>query len=269
MTEPELVTSTQRPHQMWAAGDVSLAMPATVLVAEALCEAVDIRPGQRVLDVATGSGDAALAAARRWAAVRGIDAIPALLERARERARAERLHVGFQLGDTEAIPFPDAAFDVVLSGCGAMFVSDHRQTAQEMVRVCRPGGTIGLATWTPDGFIGAIVRATATYVAPPPCPDPPTLWGSEERLHGLFGDAVRWCQVRTRSVALPYRSLEHVITLFRTSFGPTRAAFAALDAPSQQALARTLTAVAQQFNRSGDAALLVPGDYLELVAVKT
>jgi len=239
-----------------------------MIVSELLCEAVDLRAGQRVLDVATGSGNTALAAARRWCEVTGIDYVPALLERGRERAAAERISITFQEGDAEQIPFPDSSFDAVLSTFGAMFAPNQERAAQELLRVCRPGGKIGLANWTPDGFVGTYFRAIVQYAPPPPGLTPPILWGTEERLRELFGESVASLQITRRSVVARYRSVQHWLEIFRTYFGPTLKAFEVLDAAGQENLARDLVSVVLRFNRSGDETIVIPSDYLEVVATK-
>jgi len=228
----------QRQQATWAAGDFGVVATNATLVGELLCEALDVRAGQKVLDVATGSGNTALSAARRSCDVVGIDYVPALLERARERAAAERLQLSFQEGDAENIPLPDASFDVVTSTFGAMFAPDQERAASELLRVCRPGGKIGMANWTPDGWTGAMFRATTQHVPPPAGIKPPTLWGTEERLRELFSDGISSLQATRRSNVFRYRSAEHWLDTFRTYFGPTIKAFEALDPAGQEALAR-------------------------------
>lgn len=258
----------QRQQHIWAAGDFSRVATIQILVSELLCEAVDVRAGQTVLDVATGSGNTALAAARRWCEVAGIDYVPALLEHARQRAAVERLPITFREGDAENLPFPDASFDVVLSTFGAMFAPDQERTARELLRVCRPGGKIGMTNWTPDGFTGGIFRATSRYIPPPPGLKPPVLWGTEERLRELFGDGIAALRVTRRSCVVRYLSVQHWLEFFRTYFGPTLKAFEALDATGQENLTRDLLDVACHFNRSGDDTMVMPSDYLEVVATR-
>ena len=265
---PDLAEVKERQQRAWASGDYSVLGAAFVIISELLCEAVDLRPGQRVLDVATGSGNTALAAARRYGEVTGIDYVPALLERGRERAAAERLPVAFQEGDAEDLSFPDAAFDVVLSTIGAMFAPDQEKTADELLRVCRPGGRIGLANWTPDGFVGGILRVHARYLPPPPGLKPPVLWGTEERLHELFGQDVTSLRVTKRTFFYRYPSPEHYWNLMRTYNGPTIRAFQALDAEVQENLVAELIELTHRLNRSGDETMVVPGDYLEVVAIR-
>jgi SAM-dependent methyltransferase len=198
----------QRQQAAWSTGDYSAVGARLYITSELLCEAVDLRAGERVLDVACGSGNAALAAARRFCQVTGVDYVPALLERARERAQAERLEATFQEGDAEALPFPDASFDVVLSTCGAMFAPDQEQTASELLRVCRPGGRIGMVNWTPDSYVGGLFKAIGGHLLPPPGVRPPVQWGSEERLRELFGPDVR-ISVPKRSFLWRFPSAAH------------------------------------------------------------
>ena len=221
------------------------------ITGELLCEAVDLRPGQRVLDVAAGNGNATLAAARRWADVTSTDYVAALLERGRAKADAERLPVTFQEADAEDLPFADSSFDVVLSVFGVMFTPNQEQAAQELLRVCRPGGKIGLANWTPDGFIGHVFRTIGKYIPPPAGVKPPALWGTEQRLRELFGDGISELTVNRRMFVFRYRSAEHWLEVFRTYYGPVLKAFAALDAEGQAGLARDLTELLQRFNQGG------------------
>jgi len=194
----DIVTVKQRQQVAWASGDYAAVGARFPIIAELLCESVDLRADERVLDVACGHGNAALAAARRFCQVTGVDYVPALLDRARRRAEAEGLEATFQEGDAEALPFGDDSFDVVLSACGAMFAPDQERTASELLRVCRPGGRIGMVNWTPDSYVGELFRAIGRHLPPPPGVRPPVLWGSEERLHELFGPGV--------SISAPRRS---------------------------------------------------------------
>jgi len=258
----------RRQQQAWAAGDFSMIGAGLVLVGELLCEAIDLRAGQDVLDVATGSGNTALAAARRRGRVVGIDFVPAALERARERAAAERLPVTFQEGDAENLPFPEASFDIVLSTFGVMFAPDQEKAARELLRVCRPGGKIGMANWTPDSLVGEVFRITARYVQPPPGLKPATLWGTEERLRELLGDGIRSLRTTGRVHVFRNLSVEHHEEFLRTYSGPTQKAFEALDAAGREALARDRLEILHRFNRSGDETLVAPSDYLEVVALR-
>ncbi len=265
---PDLAAIKARQQQTWATGDFAVVASIINIVGETLCEAVDLRPGWAVLDVATGSGNAALAAARRFCEVTGVDFVPALLERGRERAAAERLPVTFLEGDAEALPFPDAAFDAVLSTFGVMFAPDQERAAAELLRVCRPGGKIGLANWTPDGLAAELFRTVGRHVPPPLGLRPPTLWGTEERLRELFGDRIGSLELRRRTAVQRFRSPQHWLEVFRTYFGPTARAFEAVGPRGEEALARDLLALVERFNRSGDATLVLPSDYLEVVATR-
>lgn len=256
-----------RQQATWSLGDYSMVATPLVVVSETLCEAVDLRAGQRVLDVATGSGNTAIAAARRHCDVTGIDYVPALLERGRERASAERLPIAFQEGDTESIPFEDAAFDVVLSTFGAMFAPNQEQAARELLRVCKPGGRIGMANWTPEGLAGRMFRVVGGYLPPSGAP-PPSVWGTEEGLRRLLGGGISDLSVARRGFVFRYRSSEHWLDTFRTYFGPVRRVFQALEAEKQDALARDLTGLIEECNQSGDSTIVAPSEYLEVVATR-
>lgn len=252
----------------WAAGDYAAFGSRLQIVSELLCEAVDLRPGQRTLDVATGNGNTALAAARRSAKVTGLDYVPALLERARERAAAERLEAEFLEGDAESLPFEEGSFDVVLSTIGVMFAPDQGATARELLRVCRPGGRIGLASWTPDGFSGRLPEVFARYRSPPAGLDSPMLWGTEERLRELLGPGVEELRTARRSFVFRYRSIGAYLDALRSQIGPTRSAFLALEPKRQRSLERDVEELVGSFNVSGDETLVVPAEYLEAVATR-
>ncbi len=266
MTDFSAVKSRQQ--GMWATGDFAMIGWHTVFPGELLCEAVDLRAGQRVLDLATGSGNTALAAARRNCEAVGIDYVPALIERARERARAERLPAQFEVGDCEEIPFPDSSFDVVLSVYGSMFAPRPEQAANEMLRVCRPGGQVGMTNWTPAGFWGQTFQLQARYNPPPAGLRPPTEWGTEERLHQLFGDRLGPLQVTQRSASFRFRSNEHWMDVFSSFFGPIMTTLASLDVPRRVAYRRELDGILSRFNRATDGSLVVCADYLEVVGTK-
>ena len=266
-TQPDLVAVKQRQQATWASGDYAVIGTTLSLTGELLCEAVNVRPDQRVLDVAAGNGNATLAAARRWANVTSTDYVPALLERGRIRAAAERLPVQFQEADAEQLPFADGSFDVVLSVFGVMFTANQEQAAAELLRVCRSGGTIGLANWTPEGFIGNVFRTIGKHVPPPAGVKSPALWGTEQRLGELLGDGVAAMTVTRRHFVFRYRSPEHMLEVFRTYYGPMLKAFAALDATARAALEHDLIAVMARFNQGGDA-LVVPSEYLEVVMTR-
>ena len=265
---PDFAAIKARQQQMWTSGDYNEIGVRILLMSELLCEAVDVRAGQTVLDVATGSGNAALAAARRFCEVTGVDYVSTLLERGRRRAATEGLPVSFQHGDAESLSFPDGSFDVVLSVVGAMFAPNQEQVAGELLRVCRPGGKIGLANWTPDGFIGELFRTIGKYVPPPAGLKPPSLWGTEERLRELFGDGIASLHVTRRSFMFRFRSPEHYVEFMRANSGPTLKAFEALDPSTQGHLAHDITELVNRFNRADDGTVAYPGDYLEVVATK-
>ncbi len=265
---PDLAAIKQRQQITWSSGDYAVIGTTLTIIAEQLCETVDLRPASKVLDVACGHGNTALAAARRWCDVTAIDYVPELLARGRERAAAERLAVHFQEGDAEAIPFPDDSFDVALSTVGVMFAPNQEQTASELLRVCRPGGKIGLANWIPNGFVGDMFRAIGRNVPPPAGLKPPALWGTEERLRELFGGRVATLQTIRRSFFFRYRSPQHWLAVFRGYYGPMLKAFESLDAAGQQRLASDLLEVAHRFNQSGDQTFVAPGEYLDVLAVK-
>jgi ubiquinone/menaquinone biosynthesis C-methylase UbiE len=257
-----------RQQAAWASGDYAVVGTTLQIVGEELCEALDIRPGQQVLDVAAGNGNVSLAAARRWCHVIATDYVPELLERARERAAADRLDISFRAADAEALPFGSGSFDVVVSTFGVMFTANHARAADEMSRVCRPGGKIGLANWTPDGFIGQLFKTIGKHIGPPPGAKSPALWGVPERIAEMFGANAASIRCVQRSFAFRYRSADHWLQVFKTYYGPVLKAFAALGPDKQAELERDLRALIAQFNRSGDDSMVVPSDYLEIVITR-
>lgn len=265
---PDLDAVKARQRAAWSAGDYAEIGARLQIVGESLCEAVDLRAGSRVLDVAAGNGNAALAAARRWCEVVATDYVPALLDRARERAEVDRLAIEFREADAEDLPFADASFDAVLSTFGVMFTPDQERAAREMLRVCRPGGRIGLANWTPESFIGQLFRTIGRYVPPAAGLKSPALWGTEVRLAELFGPGATAIEARPRYFVFRYRSPQHWLEVFRTYYGPLNKTFGALDAGKQAALAGELIALMQRSNRSGDATLVLPSEYAEVVITK-
>ena len=256
-----------RQQAMWASGDFAVIGTTLQIVGELLCEAVDLQAGERVLDVAAGNGNATLAAARRFAAVTSTDYVPALLESGRRRAEAEGFDIAFKVADAEDLPYPDAGFNVILSTFGVMFAPDHHQAASEMMRVCRKGGRIGLASWTPSGFLGQLFRVVAAYVPPMPGVRSPLLWGTEGHIQHLFQGAGRIVHT-PRHFAFRYRSPEHWVEVFRTYYGPVHKAFAALDAEKRAALDADLIALLRQSDRGGSSGLVVPAEYLETVITR-
>ena len=265
-TVPDFAAIKQRQQVTWASGDFAVIGTTLQIVGESLAEAADVRAGERVLDVAAGNGNATLAAARRFAEVTSTDYVPALLDKGRERARAEDLSVRFQVADVEALPFDDESFDVVLSTFGVMFAPDQKRAAREMLRVLKPGGRLGLANWTPQGFIGRLFKVIGAHIPPPAGLKSPALWGTEAHLAELFDGAQIRCE--RRFFNFRYRSAAHWVQVFRDFYGPTHKAFAALDAPGQQALEDDITALLQQMNTAGAASLVVPAEYLEVVINK-
>jgi SAM-dependent methyltransferase len=267
-TQPDLNAVKQRQQQAWASGDFSVVAARIVLVAEQLCDTADLHAGWRVLDVAAGSGNAAIAAARHGCTAVGVDYVPALLERGRKRAAAEGLPVELLEGDAESLPFPDASFDAVTSVFGSMFAPDHTQAAAELLRVCRPGGTIALASWTPEGFIGELFRTVATHVPPPAGVPSPMLWGTEAHLRELFGEGIASLEVTERTFTFRFLSAEEFVTFFRLWYGPTLKAFAALNDVAGDALERDLIELVRRFDRLGSDAIAIPATYTEAVAVR-
>ncbi len=264
----DLVALKNRQQTAWASGDYAVIGSTLQLVGEQLAEACDLHCDDRVLDVAAGNGNATLAAARRGAHVTSTDYVASLLERGAERARAEGLQVTFQAADAEALPFEDASFDAVLSTFGVMFAPDHAKAASEMARVCRPGGRIGLANWTPDGFIGQLFKTLGRQLPPPAGVQPPSLWGTEAHLHTLFGDRAAAIVVTPRMFNFRYRSAAHFIDVFRTWYGPVHKAFLALPADKATALEHDLTELLNTTNRAGPGTLVVPSEYLEIVVTR-
>jgi ubiquinone/menaquinone biosynthesis C-methylase UbiE len=238
------------------------------MVGESLCEAVDLLSTERVLDVAAGDGNASLAAARRFADVVSTDYVPELLEQGRRRADAERVPLAFRVADAEELPFADGSFDVVLSTFGVMFAPRQERAASEMLRVAKPGGRIGLASWTPEGFIGKLFDVVRRFVPPPPGLRSPMAWGQETRLVELLGPRASGLRTERKTYVFRYRSPEHFVDYFRTYYGPTHRAFAALDAVGQAALQQALLALLRESDRSGGSALAVPAEYLEAVVTK-
>jgi ubiquinone/menaquinone biosynthesis C-methylase UbiE len=258
----------ERQQQAWASGDFAVVAARMSLVAERLADTADLHAGWQVLDVATGSGNAALAAARLGAVAVGIDYVPPLLERGRERAAAEDLDVEFVEGDAESLPFADASFDAVTSVFGAMFAPDHARAAAELLRVCRPGGRIALASWTPDGFIGDLFRTVAAHVPPPAGVASPMLWGTEAHLRELFREEIESLEVREQTFTFRFTSAEAFVAFFRRSYGPTVKAFAALEGAARDALEHDLVALARRHDRLGTGATAIPATYLEAVATR-
>jgi SAM-dependent methyltransferase len=265
---PDLAALKRRQQQTWASGDFHVVGARIVLTAEHLVDAADLRAGWNVLDVATGSGNAAIAAARLGCTVVGVDYVPALLERGRRRAAVEGLDVVFVEGDAEAVPFPDGSFDAVTSVFGAMFAPDQTRAAMELLRVTRPGGTIALASWTPDGFIGELFQTVGAHVRPPAAIPSPMLWGSESHLRQLLGHGITSLDVQERTFTFRFQSAESFVTFFRLWYGPTLKAFAALNDVAGDALETDLIDLVKRHDRLGDGAVAVPAAYTEAIAVR-
>jgi SAM-dependent methyltransferase len=265
----ELDAIKTRQRATWASGDYGIIGTTLQIVGESLCEAIDLRAGSKVLDVAAGNGNCSLAAARRWCEVTSTDYAPSLLQHGRRRAEADRFAITFQEADAEALPFADNAFDVVLSSFGVMFTPNHARAAGELVRVCRRGGRIGLANWTPRGFIGRLFSVLGRHVPPPSALVPPSRWGLEEHLEELFGASASELRVNHREFVFRYRSAAHWIDGFRTWYGPVHKVFMALSPDGQHRLEHDLMSLIADFNRSGDATMVVPSEYVEVVVVKT
>lgn len=264
---PDLGAVKARQQAAWASGDYAIVGTTLQIVGESLAEAMDLRAGSRVLDVAAGNGNATLAAARRWAEVTSTDYVPALLDRGRARAEAEALPVTFREADAEALPFADGSFDAVLSTFGVMFTPDQDRAAAEMLRVCRGGGKIGLANWTPEGFIGQVFKTIGRHVPPPAGVRPPSQWGTRARLEELFGHAAT-VAAEPRHFTFRYRSPAHFVGIFRQWYGPVVKAFAALSEDRRPELEADLLDTVARFNRADDGTVVAPGEYLEVVVTK-
>src|SRR6516165_2766704 len=268
LARADLAAVKQRQQGAWASGDYAVVGTTLQIVGEQLCEALDLRPGSKVLDVAAGNGNVTLAAARRWCDVTSTDYVAALLERGRERAAAEHLAVDFREADAEALPFPDASFDVVVSSFGVMFTPDQDKAAAELLRVCEPRGKIGLANWTPPGFIGQVFKTLGKYLPPPTGVKSPALWGTRERLDEMFAAQASDIVTEPRMFVFRYRSPEHWLDVFKTFYGPMLKAFAALEPNGQEALTDDLLALVGKFNRASDGTMAVHSEYLEVVIKK-
>jgi SAM-dependent methyltransferase len=266
--QPDLVAIKARQQATWASGDFGVIGTTLQIVGESLCEFVDMLAGEAVLDVAAGNGNASLAAARRFANVVSTDYVPQLLEQGRKRAAGDRLPIDFKVADAEDLPFDDGSFDVALSTFGVMFAPNHERTASELLRVVKSGGRIGLASWTPEGFLGDLFRTIAGFVPPPPGLKSPMAWGTETHLVALFGKQATDIRCERRNFMFRYRSAEHFIDIFRDYYGPTHKAFAALDAQRQRDLHERLVELLTRHNRAGRKSLVIPGEYLEVVVTK-
>jgi ubiquinone/menaquinone biosynthesis C-methylase UbiE len=263
---PDLAAVKAKQQGAWSSGDYAIVGATLQIVGEDLCEALDLRSGQSVLDVAAGNGNATLAAARRWCDVTSTDYVPALLERGQARAQAEGWKIEFRGADAEALPFSKASFDAVVSTFGVMFTPNQDKAAAEMLRVCKSGGKIGLANWTPGGFIGQVFKTLGKYLPPPP--KSPALWGTRARLDEMFATDARSIRAESRLFNFRYRSPEHFLAVFKTFYGPVLKAFAALDAAKGESLHNDLHALIVRMNRADDGTMVVPSEYLEVVVTK-
>jgi ubiquinone/menaquinone biosynthesis C-methylase UbiE len=266
---PELAALKSRQQVAWSSGNYAVVGTTLQIVGEQLCEAMDLRAGSKVLDVAAGNGMVSLAAARRWCDVTSTDYVPALLESGRARATANGLSIKFMEADAESLPFDDASFDAVVSTFGVMFAPNQAQAASEMMRVCKRGGRIGLANWTPDGFIGQVFKTLGKYLPQAQAGAKlPALWGTHSALDELFGSQASSIRAEPRFFNFRYKSAEHFLEIFKTYYGPVLKAFAALDAAAQQDLHNDLYALIVRMNKSGDATMVVPSEYLEVVITR-
>lgn len=265
---PDFSAIKAKQQSTWASGDFGRIGVRLQIVGESLCEAVDLHSEEKVIDVAGGNGNASLAAARRFAHVTSTDYVPALLDQGRRRAEADALPMAFEVADAEALPFADGTFDVALSSFGVMFAPNQPQAAAELLRVVRPGGRIGLANWTPDGFIGKLFEVVGSFVPPPAGVRSPMAWGTEPRLIELFGPRASDIRTERKTFAFRHPSPEHWVEYFRTYYGPMHRAFAALEESRRATFEEALTELAREWNRSARGALVVPGEYLEVVVTK-
>jgi len=266
---PDLKAVTEVQQQIWSKGDFAMVASIVYNASENLAEALRIVPDEKVLDVACGSGNGAISAARRsWGGTVGADYVPALLERGRERAAAERLEVEFVEADAQDLPFEDGSFDVAMSIFGAMFAPDQQQTADELLRVVKPGGRIGMANWTPAGSVGTMFQTISKHAPPPPGLDSPLRWGTEDRVRELFGDGIAELRAETRISRQPFRSPEHYIEFFRTYFGPTQTAYERVGPEGEAALTEDLRSFLAAANTAGDRAMVLEAEYLEVIATR-
>jgi len=267
-TAPDYTAIKSRQNATWSSGDYGKIGVTLQITGENLAEAMDLRPGSQVLDVAAGNGNATLAFARRWCEVISTDYVEKLLQEGQARAEAEALTVTHKIADAEDLPFEDESFDAVVSTFGVMFAPNQLQAAKEMLRVCRPGGKIGMANWKAEGFIGQVFKTIGAHVPPPAGVNPPSLWGSKQWIEDVFAARARSITVSDRFFVLRYRSPAHFLEFFRTYYGPIQKAFLALDATRQAALASDLNATIERFNTAAGGSMRVPSAYSEIVISK-
>jgi len=262
-TQPQVSDANavkERMHKVWTSGEYARIGNPIAIMGELLCEAVDLRSGDRVLDVATGSGNTAISAARRFCEVTGMDLAPESIEHARRRAEAEGMDITFEVGDAEDLPYPDASFDVVVSTVGVMFTPDQEKAAQELLRVCNPGGKIGLANWVPDGYVGNMFRTVGKHFPPPPGVKPPPLWGTEDRLRELLGGGASSMETRRRTYVFRYLSADHFIEHFRSYYGPVHKAFDSPGPDEREAMKSDLEELIDYWITSGEETAILPSD---------
>jgi ubiquinone/menaquinone biosynthesis C-methylase UbiE len=264
----DLAALKTRQKAAWSSGDYAVVGTTLQIVGEDLCEALDLRAGQKVLDVAAGNGNVSLAAARRWCDVVSTDYVQSLLERGRARASADGLTIEFREADAEALPFADGAFDAVVSTYGVMFTPNQDQAAAELLRVCKPGGKIGLANWTPEGLVGQVFKTLGKHLPPPAGAKSPALWGTRERIMDMFGATAASIAIERRTFNFRYRSPEHFLEVMKTYYGPMLKAFAALDEARQNDLRADMLDLFARMNKANDGTLVAPSEYLEIVITK-
>jgi len=264
----DLAAVKTKQQAAWSSGDYAVVGSTLQIIGEDLCEAVDLRSGHKVLDVAAGNGNVTLAAARRWCDVTSTDYVPALLAKGRARAQAEGWTIDFKEADAEALPFANESFDAIVSTLGVMFTANHDKAAAEMLRVCKSGGKIGMANWTPEGFIGQLFKTIGKHMPPPAGAKSPALWGTQAHLAQMFEAGASSIHIASKNFTMRYRSAQHWIEVFRTFYGPVHKTFGALPAAGQAALASDLLALIERFNRAKDGTMVVPSEYLEVVITK-
>ncbi len=265
---PDLTALKTKQQAAWSSGNYAIVGATLQIVGEELCEALDLKSGSKVLDVAAGNGMASLAAARRWCDVTSTDYVPALLERGRARAEAEGMEIEFREADAENLPFGANSFDTVLSTFGVMFTPNQDRAAAELLRVCKPNGQIGLANWTPEGFIGQVFKTLGKYLPPPAGAKSPALWGTRARLTEMFESGAASIKAEPRMFNFRYRSPEHFLEVFKTFYGPVLKAFAALEPAKREELHNDLHALIVRMNRAKDGTMIVPSEYLEVIVTK-
>ncbi|CAN5136407.1 class I SAM-dependent methyltransferase [soil metagenome] len=268
IAEPDYTAIKAKQNAAWSAGNYSVVGVTLQIVGERLCEALDVRAGRRFLDVAAGNGNVSLAAARRFCEVTSTDYVTDLLERGRQRAEADGFDIAFETADAENLPMADASFDYAASSFGVMFTPNQDSAASELLRVTRSGGRIGLANWTPGGFIGQLFKTIGSHVTPPAGLRSPALWGTEARLDELFGAGADAIDIVERTYVWRYRSPDQWLNLWREVYGPLQKAFANLDAEGEESLSQDLIALIDRFNVADDGTMVVPGHYLEVVVTK-